>query len=126
MGNVSFVEKLLFTKHLLVMTKSGIVVADSIEAIASQTKSVKLRKVLDIVEKDIRNGQTLAKALKRHPKIFDQFFVSLVEIGEESGTLDKTLDYLVKQLSQEYELIKKIQGALLYPTIVLNPFPLIP
>ncbi|EKD64727.1 MAG: MSHA biogenesis protein MshG [uncultured bacterium] len=125
MGNVSFVEKLLFTKHLLVMTKSGIVVADSIEAIASQTKSVKLRKVLDIVEKDIRNGQTLAKALKRHPKIFDQFFVSLVEIGEESGTLDKTLDYLVKQLSQEYELRKKIQGALLYPTIVVGAITLV-
>ena len=120
MGNVSFVEKLLFTKHLLVMTKSGITVSDAIETIASQTKSAKLHKVLEIVGSDIRNGQTLAKSLGKHPKIFNQFFCSLVEIGEESGTLDTTLNYLATQLSREYNLRKKIQGALLYPAIVIT------
>ncbi len=116
---ISFVEKLLFTKHLLVMTKSGITVAEGIEAIASQTKSAKFRKILEDVNKDIRNGQSLAKALTKHPKIFDQFFVSLIEIGEESGTLDTSLDYLVKQQTREYSLRKKIQAALLYPAIVI-------
>lgn len=119
MGNVSFVEKLLFTKHLLVMSKSGITISDAIEAIASQTKSAKFRKVLESVGRDIRNGQTLAKSLAKHPKIFDQFFCSLVEIGEESGTLDTSLDYLSKQQTQEFTLRKKIQGALLYPAIVI-------
>jgi type II secretory pathway component PulF len=117
---ISFVEKLLFTKHLLVMTKSGITIAEAVETIASETKSVKFRKILEDVNKNIRNGQPLAKSLGKHPKIFDQFFVSLIEIGEESGTLDTSLDYLAKQQTREYALRKKIQGALLYPAIVVT------
>jgi len=119
LGRVSFVEKLLFTKHLLIMTKSGINLSEAIETIAAQTKSVTLRRVLEEVNKDIRNGQQLGKSLSKHPKVFDQFFVSLVDIGEESGTLETSLEYLAKQLAEEYSLRKKIQSALLYPTIVI-------
>lgn len=125
LGGVSFVEKLLFTKHLLIMIKSGITISEAIEAIASQTKSANFRHSLEDIGRDIRNGQTLAKSLSKHPKIFSQFFVSLVEIGEESGTLDTSLEYLVKQLTEENSLRKKIQGAMLYPTIVITAITLV-
>lgn len=116
---VSFIDKLLFTKHLSLMLKSGITISDAIETLASQTKSNKLYKILDEVSKNIRNGQTLAKSLQKHPKIFDNLYVSLVDVGEQSGTLQESLDYLSHQLSKEYSLHKKIQGALLYPEIVI-------
>ena len=119
LGRISFVEKLLFTKYLLVMIKSGITISEAIETIMAQTKSAKFRKVLEDVGHDIRNGQPLAKALTKHPKIFNKFFVSLIEVGEESGTLETSLDYLAKQQASEYALLKKIQAALLYPVIVL-------
>lgn len=119
LGRVSLTEKLLFTKHLLIMLKSGITISEGIETIAAQTKSAQFRKVLEELGRDIRNGQTLAKALTKHPKIFNQFYASLIEVGEESGTLETSLDYLAKQQASEYALRKKIQAALLYPGIVL-------
>jgi len=119
LSRVTFLDKLLFAKHLAVMLKSGINIAEAIESIAISTKSNKFNKVLTQVSADIANGQSLAKALKKHPKVFSNFFVSLIEVGEGSGTLDQSLSYLAEHLAKEYALSKKIQGALLYPTIVL-------
>jgi type IV pilus assembly protein PilC len=118
-SKVGFLDKLLFTKHLSIMIKSGITISDAIETLASQTKSNKFNKVLTAVTKDVKNGQTLAKSLQRHPKVFDNFYISLIEVGEQSGTLEDSLNFLANQQTKEYSLHKKIQGALLYPTIVL-------
>ena len=116
---VGFVDILLFTKHLAMMIKSGITLSESIDTIATQTKSNKFKKVLDAIAADIRNGKSFPKALEKHEKIFKRFYISLIEIGEESGTLSQSLDYLAQQLAKEYSLKKKIQNALLYPAIVL-------
>lgn len=119
LSRVSFIDKLLFTKHLSIMLKSGISIAEAVDTLALQTKSNKFNKDLTQVSRDIKNGQSLAKSLKKHPKIFDTVYLSLIEVGEESGTLEDSLTYLSSQLAKEYSLHKKIQGALLYPTIVL-------
>ncbi len=116
---IKFLDKLLFTKHLSMMIKSGITLSESIDAIASQTQSKKFQKVLAEISLDIKNGKSFPQALKKHPKVFSQFYVVLCEVGEESGTLSESLNYLSSQLEKEYSLKKKVQGALLYPTIVL-------
>ncbi|OGH11261.1 MAG: hypothetical protein A2857_06575 [Candidatus Levybacteria bacterium RIFCSPHIGHO2_01_FULL_36_15] len=118
-SKVSFLEKLLFTKHLSIMTKSGITLSEAISTLVNQAKSSKFKKVLQDVLADIENGQSFAKSLAKYPKIFDQYYISLIEVGEETGKLDKNLDFLVQQLGKDYTLRKKIQGALLYPGIVL-------
>lgn len=115
---VSFLDKLLFTKHLAVMIRSGITVAESLETLVAQTKSSHFRHILSLVLADVENGKSLATALQKHPAVFDQFYTSLVEVGEESGTLENNLDFLGRQLNKDYALRKKIQGALLYPTII--------
>lgn len=119
LDRIKFLDKLLFTKHLAMMVKSGITLSESIDAIASQTPSNKFRVVLMKISEDIKNGNSFPQSLKKHPKVFSQFYVTLTEVGEESGTLDESLKYLADQLAKEYILAKKIQGALLYPTIVL-------
>lgn len=119
-SRISFLDKLFFSKHLAMMLKSGITIAEAIETIADQTKSNKFQEILIDVSKSIRNGQTLARALSVHSKIFDAFYISLIEVGEASGTLDRSLSYLATHLANEYALRKKIQGALLYPMIVLT------
>lgn len=119
LSKVTFLDKLLFTKHLSIMIKSGITISDALDSLASQTKSNKFNEVLTTVAKDIKNGQALAKSLQKHPKVFDNLYVSLIEVGEQSGTLEESLSYLATQLAKEYSLHKKIQGALLYPTIVI-------
>lgn len=117
---VSIVEKLLFTKHLAVMLKSGIPLSESVKVVRRQTKSTYFRKVLSWVEKDLRNGQLLHVALGKYPRIFDSIYLSLVKIGEESGNLEENLRFLADQQRKGYEFKKKVQSAMLYPTFILG------
>lgn len=117
---VSFQEKLLFTKHLDTMIKAGIPIAEALETLVDQAKSPYFKKTIKSILNSVENGQSLAKSLKKHPKAFDQFYVSLVSVGEESGTLEENLGFLAKQLSKDFRLRKKIQGALIYPALVMS------
>jgi len=72
-------------------------------------------KILESVE----NGQSLADSLRRHPGEFEAFYVSLVEVGEASGTLEKSLEFLAEKLAREESLRKKVQAMLFYPSVVL-------
>lgn len=117
---VSYIDKVSFTKHLSVMIKSGIVIADAIETLVPQTKNQYFKLILNTILSDIENGQPFSKALARFPKVFDSLYISLVKVGEESGTLDENLIYLAEKLKKDYLLRKKIQGVMLYPTIVVT------
>jgi len=101
-GGVSFSEKFFFTKNLTVMLKSGA-----------------FKKILFQVSKDVTRGQSLEKSLRSYPNVFNQFYVSLIKVGEESGTLEDSLVYLVEQMEKEHELREKVRSAMLYPSIVL-------
>lgn len=118
LSRVNFLDKLLFTKHLATMIKAGIPIAEALATLVDQTKSLQFKKVLSGVLADVENGQSLAKSLQKYPRVFDQFYISLIEVGEESGTLEENLEFLAKQLAKDYALRKKIQGAMLYPGLV--------
>lgn len=119
-GSVSFKEKFFFTKHLSLMLKSGIPIDDILSTLATQAKGELFRKVLTQVAEDVSRGQSLTKALSKHPRVFSPFYRSLVEVGEESGTLEESLFYLVEQMEKEHTLAQKVQSAMLYPAIVLT------
>jgi len=119
-SSVSFQEKLLFTKHLSVMVKAGITLTEAFDSLVDQTKSNEFKNVLLSVLDDLKNGQALAKSLEKHNRVFDQLYVNLIKIGEESGTLEESLEFLSKQLGKDYNLRQKIQGALLYPGLIFS------
>jgi type IV pilus assembly protein PilC len=117
---VSHIDRLLFTKHMAIMIKSGISILDAIDTLRDQTKSKTFREVLSQILRDTKNGQGLTASLKKFPDVFDQFYVSLIEIGETSGTLEQNFEFLSVQLTKDFQLRKKIQGALMYPGLVLS------
>lgn len=116
-ANVSFVDKVMFTKHLSIMIQAGVPLTDALEALI-ETGSSALRTVLKTVAIQVRSGSSLSEALA-NTKQFDGFFINLVAIGEKSGTLEATLKYLSLHLQKEYEVRKKIAGAVAYPSLVL-------
>lgn len=118
-SRVSFSEKFFFTKNLAVMLKSGIPISEVISTLVEQSKSTVFRKILSQVRDDVSRGRSLEKSLSQHSKVFDQFYLSLIKVGEESGTLEDSLLYLVEQMQKEKELRQKVQGAMLYPAVVL-------
>lgn len=112
-------DKLLFTKYLAEMLKSGIPLDEAVNTAKDQTKNQFFKKVLNKIEKSIRNGQTLETSLSQFPDVFDPFYISLVKVGEDSGNLESNLSYLATQIKKSYEFKKKVQGAMLYPAIIL-------
>lgn len=112
-------DKLLFTKYLSEMLKSGIPVDEAISTAKDQSKNAYFKKMLATVEDSVRNGQSLHKSLAKFPDAFGPLYTSLVKVGEESGNLEENLGYLATQIKKAYEFRKKVQGAMLYPGIIL-------
>lgn len=116
---VTLLDKVLFSKHLSIMLKSGIPIAEAIGSLRDQTTNMAFKEILTQVTADVENGQSLEKALSKHPGVFNTLYLSLVSTGEKSGNLEENLEYLATQLRKTYDFNKKIQGATLYPKIVL-------
>ena len=118
--SLSFQDKMLFTKNLATMIKVGITVVESLEILANQAKKASVRKMYENIIEMIESGQTLANSLRRYDYIFSNLFINMIQTGEESGSLEKTLGYLDKQLEKEFEVRKKIIGAMVYPIVIIS------
>lgn len=115
---VSNKEKLIFAKNLSVMINAGIPMQEAFIVMHEQIQSPSLRYFLDIAIQDLSEGQVLAHALRRFPNVFDPFFVNLIYVGEESGTLPSSLLYLATQIEKSIDLQTKVRSALVYPVII--------
>ncbi|PIR47497.1 hypothetical protein COV06_03540 [Candidatus Uhrbacteria bacterium CG10_big_fil_rev_8_21_14_0_10_50_16] len=116
---LSHVDRLMFTKYLAVLLRSGIPIGDALEIIGGQTKAGPLKTVLDAIEQSIQDGNTLSSGFAKFPWIFDSVYVNLIAAGEASGTLQQNLDHLTEQKQKEHELVQKVRGALMYPIVIL-------
>lgn len=117
---ISLLDTLAFTKHISLMLKSGIALPESILILKKQTSHAPFRKLLQRVHEEIANGQPLYKALSQYPNVFNAFYVSLIKVAEESGSLEENLDYLAVHLKKQHDFSGKVRSALLYPSIVLS------
>lgn len=118
-NKIGLLDKLLLTKHLALMIRSGITISEALSIIKEQSQNPAFKKILANILADVENGQSLDKAFSHHPGVFDPFFINVVHIGEQSGNLEKNLEYLAEQIKKTYDFQKRVQGALLYPVIVL-------
>lgn len=112
-------DLLFLTKHLGTMLKSGISIGEVLEILAEQAQSPALKKIVLDVGVGINSGKMLSEAMSRHPKTFSKFFVSMIKVGETSGSLEESLGYLSTQLEKDYAFKQKVTAASLYPIIVL-------
>jgi type IV pilus assembly protein PilC len=118
-NRVSIVDKLMFTRHLGVMIGSGFSLHKALETLARQTENPGFKKVINDLVLRIKRGESFADALVQHPKVFNNFFVSMVRVGEKGGTLEGSLKILAQYLKKEHDFISKVRGAMTYPIVVL-------
>ncbi|MCK5124965.1 MAG: type II secretion system F family protein [candidate division Zixibacteria bacterium] len=107
-----------FTRQFATMIGAGLPMIQCLEILAAQVDSVELRKILIKVKEAVQGGATLADALGRHPKIFDQLYVNMVEAGEMGGALDVILVRLAVYREKADALIRKVRGAMMYPIVI--------
>lgn len=117
---VPVTEKIVMTRNLSVMVATGLPLMKSFEVLAGQTKNQRMKDALLAVKERINKGESLHSAMAMHPDIFNDFFLSMVEIGEEAGTLEEVLKILALQIEKEHRLKSEVQGAMIYPGIILG------
>jgi len=101
------------------MIKAGVPMDEALTTVADQASS-DLAKLLKKIKTDVDNGTSLGEAFGKYPKVFDRLFISLIKAGEVSGTLDENLSFLAEQMGKNFALKRKVQGALIYPILVLS------
>lgn len=112
-------DKVIFSRQMSTLINAGLPLVQSLRNVESQTASKPLRVIIQKVIADVEAGSALSEALSRYPKVFNRVYVSMVEAGEASGTLDKSLERLANQQEKDAEIISKVRGALVYPLLVI-------
>ena len=107
-----------FTRLFATMIDAGLPLVQCLEILSSQQPKPGFAKILKDLKSSVEQGATFSDALRRHPKVFDELFVNLVQAGEAGGILDSILNRLSIYLEKRQKLIRQIRGALSYPTIV--------
>lgn len=117
---VRSVEKIMMARSLWIMFSSGLSLVKIFDILAAQTKNEQFKSILLDVKEKLNKGESFSDALVKYPKVFNDFFVSMVKIGEESGTLAEIFEILSVHMDRDHELKSKIRGAMIYPCIILG------
>jgi len=107
-----------FTRLFATMIDAGLPLVQCLDILAGQQPKPAFANVLKDIKNSVEGGSTFSDALRKHPKIFDELFVNLVQAGETGGILDSILGRLSIYLEKRQKLVRQVKGALSYPTIV--------
>lgn len=120
LGTVPLKEKIAFIQNLDLLLRSGVSAPRAMRIIAKQTANKKFKGVINTMAGNVEAGKSLHDTIAAYPKIFSHIFVSMVEVGELSGNLEKSLEYLRIQLQREADLKSKTKGAMIYPGVIIS------
>lgn len=107
------------TRQLASLIRSQVPILRALMILVEQTEHPRLRRVIQAIEDDIRQGSTLSAAMAKFPRVFSPLYISLIQSGEVGGMLDTVLDRLAEETDREEALRAKIQAALAYPLFVV-------
>ena len=117
---VSTVDLVLFARQMYSITKAGLPLLRGLKGLAQSTHNVQLRDGLHDVLQSLESGRDFASSLARHPTIFPPLFISMVRVGESTGTLDNSFLRLSEYLAQDQDVQDRVKAALRYPLIVVG------
>ncbi|MCA9357015.1 type II secretion system F family protein [Candidatus Nomurabacteria bacterium] len=113
-------ELVMVTRNLGSMLTAGLTVSRALSVIERQSANPRLKGVIKRVIERINQGDSFYESLKEFPEVFNDLYVAMIKAGEESGNLAESLRTLAVQMERSSNLIKKIKGAMIYPTIVVT------
>lgn len=119
---VSTKDVVILSRQLSTLFEAQVSALRVFRLLGGETENRVLGKKLMEIADDLQAGSSISAALAKHPKVFNEFYVSMVKAGEESGKLNDTFMYLADYLDRAYELSGKVRGALIYPAFVVVTF----
>lgn len=112
-------DRLIFTRQLATLVGAGLPISQAMRTVFDQTASKPMKKVVGDLVTSIEAGRSMREAFGGHPEVFNGLYLSLLEAGEASGTLDQALAKIADQEEKDAEMMSKIRSAFTYPAIVL-------
>ena len=108
-----------FTRKLATMTRAGVPLVQAFEIVAEGEDNPTMKSLIEKIHADVSSGTGFATALRAHPKYFDDLFCSLIDAGEQSGTLETMLARVANYKEKTEALKRKIKKAMTYPSAVI-------
>jgi type II secretory pathway component PulF len=111
-------EAIFFTSQLALMLEVGTPLINGLAALGKQTKNPAFKEVIHALHRDIEEGQQLSDAMRRHPRVFNHVYVSMIKAGETGGFLKEILERLAEMQEKRLALIAQLRSTLTYPAIL--------
>lgn len=112
-------DVMLFTRQFATMIDAGLPIVQGLDILSRQSENKAFRKVILTIKQDVESGFTLADALKKHPKVFDDLYVNMVAAGEIGGVLNTILNRIAIFIEKSNKLKSKVKGAMIYPCTIV-------
>ncbi len=112
-------DRIVFTRQFATLIGAGLPLGNSLRMVADQTANKSMKAIVEDILASVEGGKALSESMAAYPRVFDKVYLSLVEAGEMSGTLDESLRRIAMQQEKDAAMMSKIRGAMTYPLIVL-------
>jgi type IV pilus assembly protein PilC len=119
-GGVPAKDLAIFTRQFSVMIDAGLPLVQCLEILGGQQENKNFAKILQQTRMDVEGGSSLADAMRKHPKAFDDLFVNMIAAGEAGGILDTILKRLATYIEKAVKLKAQVKGAMVYPVAVIS------
>jgi type IV pilus assembly protein PilC len=121
-NSVSNKEIVILSRQIATLFQAQVSPLRIFRLLSAEVENPQLKLAMNQIVEDLQAGSSISRALAAHPDIFSSFYVNLVRSGEESGSLEKSFDYLADYLDRQYEVVSKARNALVYPAFVVSIF----
>src|SRR4026207_1041830 len=119
-GGVPAKTLAVFVRQFSVMIDAGLPLVQCLEILGTQPDNKTFAKILQPTRMDVEGGASLADAMRKHPKAFDELFVNMIAAGEAGGILDTILKRLATYIEKAVKLKGQVKGAMVYPVAVIS------
>jgi len=120
MGSIKMRDIVIFTRQFSTMINAGLPLVQALDILSNQSENPALKDITRQVVFDVESGNTLADALRKHPKAFNDLYVNMVAAGEAGGILDTILMRLAVFIEKNDALVRKVKGAMIYPVVIMS------
>ena len=119
---VSNKEIVILSRQIATLFEAHVSPLRIFRLLSAEIENKYLQNILNKIVEELQGGSSIARALSSHPDVFSSFYINLVRAGEESGSLEKSFNYLADYLDRSYEVTSKAKNALVYPAFVISVF----
>jgi len=119
-GSVPAKDLAIFVRQFSVMIDAGLPLVQCLEILGSQQENKNFARILTQTRMDVEGGASLADAMRKHPKAFDDLFTNMIAAGEAGGILDTILKRLATYIEKAVKLKNQVKGAMMYPIAVIS------